>query len=56
MAKVERVLIVGGGSGHGFKHGPAVGEYVARLVANDAPTHGRFSLAAKTTTPRRVVY
>ena len=50
------VLIVGGGSGHGFKHGPAVGEYVARLVANDDPTHGRFSLAAKTTTPRRVVY
>lgn len=24
--------LVGGGSGHGFKHGPAVGELVARLV------------------------
>ena len=50
------VLIVGGGSGHGFKHGPAVGEYVARIVAADAPIHGRFSLAAKTTIPRRAVY
>jgi glycine/D-amino acid oxidase-like deaminating enzyme len=26
------VWIVGGGSGHGFKHGPALGEMVARLV------------------------
>ena len=30
--------LVGGGSGHGFKHGPAVGELVARLVlAGDVP-------------------
>jgi len=30
--------LVGGGSGHGFKHGPAVGELVARLVlAGEAP-------------------
>jgi len=29
------VWIVGGGSGHGFKHGPALGEMVARLVLND---------------------
>lgn len=30
--------LVGGGSGHGFKHGPAVGELVARLVlAAEAP-------------------
>ncbi|HXO85777.1 MAG TPA: FAD-dependent oxidoreductase [Gemmatimonadales bacterium] len=28
----ENAWIVGGGSGHGFKHGPAVGELVARLV------------------------
>jgi glycine/D-amino acid oxidase-like deaminating enzyme len=24
--------LVGGGSGHGFKHGPALGEYVADCV------------------------
>jgi len=29
------VWIVGGGSGHGFKHGPAVGEMAARLVLED---------------------
>ena len=28
----ERVWIAGGGSGHGFKHGPAVGRYVAELI------------------------
>jgi glycine/D-amino acid oxidase-like deaminating enzyme len=31
----ENVWIVGGGSGHGFKHGPAVGEMVADLVLKD---------------------
>jgi glycine/D-amino acid oxidase-like deaminating enzyme len=29
----DNVWIAGGGSGHGFKHGPVVGEYVARRVA-----------------------
>jgi sarcosine oxidase len=29
------VWIVGGGSGHGFKHGPALGEMVSRLVLKD---------------------
>jgi len=28
----ENVWLVGGGSGHGFKHGPSVGEYVAARV------------------------
>ena len=43
--------IVGGGSGHGFKHGPAVGEYVSALVMGDAtaadelaPPDDRFAL------------
>ena len=27
--------IVGGGSGHGFKHGPAVGEYVAKRILGE---------------------
>lgn len=31
----QDVWIVGGGSGHGFKHGPAVGEMVTRLVLKD---------------------
>ena len=29
---LENVWLVGGGSGHGYKHGPVVGEYVARRV------------------------
>jgi len=37
--RAENVWIVGGGSGHGFKHGPAVGEHVARLILNDERPH-----------------
>jgi glycine/D-amino acid oxidase-like deaminating enzyme len=33
----QNVWIVGGGSGHGFKHGPAVGEMVARKVLSNTP-------------------
>jgi sarcosine oxidase len=31
----ENVWILGGGSGHGFKHGPAVGEMTAELILKD---------------------
>jgi len=31
----DNVWIAGGGSGHAFKHGPVVGEYVARRVAGE---------------------
>ena len=48
--------IVGGGSGHGFKHGPAVGEYAARLITDQASIEPRFALAGKDTQPRRAVY
>jgi glycine/D-amino acid oxidase-like deaminating enzyme len=33
--RMENVWMVGGGSGHGFKHGPAVGEMLAELVLKD---------------------
>jgi glycine/D-amino acid oxidase-like deaminating enzyme len=33
--------IVGGGSGHGYKHGPAIGDYVAALVTGDEPAAAR---------------
>jgi sarcosine oxidase len=32
---VENVWLVGGGSGHGFKHGPAIGEMMAGLILKD---------------------
>jgi sarcosine oxidase len=52
----ENVWLVGGGSGHGFKHGPALGEYVARLVLEGGQTEARFSLATKNTVQQRAVY
>ena len=54
--QIENVMIAGGGSGHGFKHGPAVGEYVNRVLTRSDPGEPRFTLAAKTTTQYRSVY
>jgi glycine/D-amino acid oxidase-like deaminating enzyme len=39
------VWFVGGGSGHGFKHGPAVGEMVAGLVLADGTADTLYRLA-----------
>ena len=39
------VWIVGGGSGHGFKMGPVVGDRVAALVLEEASPDPRFALA-----------
>lgn len=53
----DNVWLVGGGSGHGFKHGPAVGKRVAAHVINAAtPVEPRFSLATKATKQNRTVY
>ena len=54
----ENVWIAGGGSGHGFKHGPAVGEYVvARITgAPEPPVETRFLLASKNTQQHRAVF
>jgi glycine/D-amino acid oxidase-like deaminating enzyme len=52
----ENVWIVGGGSGHGFKHGPAVGEYVTHLMTTNTSPEVRFALHTKTTVPHRAVY
>ncbi|HME12566.1 MAG TPA: N-methyl-L-tryptophan oxidase [Candidatus Acidoferrum sp.] len=53
---LENVWFVGGGSGHGFKHGPAMGEYVAGQVLGNGDAEPRFSLASKETVQRRAVY
>ncbi len=52
----DNVWIAGGGSGHGFKHGPAVGEYVADVLAGRRTAEPRFMLASKRTTQARAVY
>jgi len=36
---------VGGGSGHGFKHGPALGEMVAGCLMEDREPESVFRLA-----------
>jgi glycine/D-amino acid oxidase-like deaminating enzyme len=41
----EDVWIVGGGSGHGFKHGPALGEMMAGLVVEEKNHDPLFRLA-----------
>jgi sarcosine oxidase len=51
------VLLVGAGSGHGFKHGPAVGRYAADLITGaDPQPEPRFSLATKSAQQNRSVY
>jgi glycine/D-amino acid oxidase-like deaminating enzyme len=53
----ENVWLVGGGSGHGFKHGPALGEYVAARVSGDkTDIEKRFTLATKDKVQKRTVY
>jgi monomeric sarcosine oxidase len=52
----DNVWIAGGGSGHGFKHGPAVGEYVAERMLRGGAVDARFSLATKRDSQRREVH
>jgi len=50
------VVLVGGGSGHGFKHGPEVGRLAAELASGGGKqAEPRFSLATKSETQRREV-
>ena len=41
---VENVWLLGGGSGHGFKHGPAIGEMAANAVLGKAAPEPAFAL------------
>ncbi len=42
--RASNIWIVGGGSGHGFKMGPTVGETVAALVLSDGTPDPQFQL------------
>ena len=67
---VENVWLVGGGSGHGFKHGPSVGEYVTTRILQSGATSAaassltpaaeqlerRFSLTTKDSAQHRAVF
>jgi sarcosine oxidase len=52
----ENVWLVGGGSGHGFKHGPAMGEYVAGRLTGTVAEERKFSFMSKETVQARIVY
>jgi len=54
--ELSNVFLVGGGSGHGFKHGPVVGEYTAGVVNGTSTQEPRFSLATKGEVQQRRVF
>ena len=52
----HRFWLVGGGSGHGFKHGPAVAEYVFGRIEEGSPEEPRFALRAHVGSHERSVF
>ena len=54
--RLSNVLLVGGGSGHGFKHGPEVGRYAAARLSGSVEPEPRFSLASKSEVHHREVH
>ena len=53
---LSNVWFAGGGSGHGFKHGPAVGEYITGQMLDGGEPEERFLLDKKETIQHRTVY
>jgi len=53
---LSNVWFAGGGSGHGFKHGPAVGEYITGQILDAAKPEDRFLFDKKETIQHRTVY
>ena len=51
----DRVWIAGGGSGHGFKHGPAIGRYMADMIEARRAPEPVFQLSGRPPR-RRAVY
>ena len=54
--ELDNAWLVGGGSGHGFKHGPALGEYVAAKIIEGGAPEPRFTLATKAKVRKREVF
>jgi len=52
----SNLLLLCGGSGHGFKHGPEVGRYAAGRLLGSVKPEPRFSLASKSETHHREVH
>jgi len=54
--RFANLLLVGGGSGHGFKHGPEVGRFAAGRLTGSVEPEPRFSLATKSEVHHREVH
>ena len=54
--RLKNVLLLGGGSGHGFKHGPEVGRHAAGRLLGTLKPEPRFSLASKSENHKREVH
>jgi glycine/D-amino acid oxidase-like deaminating enzyme len=54
--RMENALLLGAGSGHGFKHGPEVGRYAAARLFGNVEPERRFSLASKSEIRNREVH
>jgi monomeric sarcosine oxidase len=52
----SNIWFAGGGSGHGFKQGPAVGEYITGQMLDGAEPEERFLFDKKETVQHRTVY
>ena len=50
----DRAWVAGGGSGHGFKHGPAVGRYMADLIEGRTAAESIFRMAGRPPRARAV--
>ena len=50
----DRAWVAGGGSGHGFKHGPLVGRYMADLIEGVGEPYAPFGLAGRPPRQRAV--
>ena len=53
---LQNVWLAGGGSGHGFKHGPAVGAYLASQILDGGPPEPRFSIQTKQNVQNRAIF
>jgi glycine/D-amino acid oxidase-like deaminating enzyme len=54
--EADNFWLAGGGSGHGFKHGPAIGEYLHSQIEGTSKPEPRFSLISKDTLQHRTVF
>jgi glycine/D-amino acid oxidase-like deaminating enzyme len=43
--RMESIWLLGGGSGHGFKHGPALGEMMTKLILKGGDPHPAWCLS-----------